>query len=152
MHPYCSPLLLPPLKLSYQGSNRWLCQAGSLGVTTKSVPKVMRTDSRVPSWSEVLSVRCCRPFCQSRQIAKGKCVEGDATSRFWSVGTTLNTARLHHFQKHEFGTIFTEHSLSRLLCCPKSWLRALLFRHNFCFMRHVSYSYRRYAPAADLGK
>ncbi len=44
MHPYCSPLLLlPPLKLSfclqaaYEGSNRWLCQAGGLGVTTKSV-------------------------------------------------------------------------------------------------------------------
>ncbi len=44
MHPYCSPLLLlPPLKLSfcrqaaYQGSNRWLCHAGHLGVTTQSV-------------------------------------------------------------------------------------------------------------------
>ncbi len=44
MHPYCSPLLLlPPLKLSfclqaaYQGSNRGRCQAGGLGVTTKSV-------------------------------------------------------------------------------------------------------------------
>ncbi len=43
---------LPPLKLSfclqaaYQGSSRWLCHAGHLGVTTKSV--TLRTLTLVP--------------------------------------------------------------------------------------------------------